>query len=361
MKLVGAGAGLGLGSGVATASDGDGHDGGDDGHGDGTRSSEHEIHPVFGKPLTSDEEPPEQLKPDHVVELHEDMPEGFPPAEDADEPPELAHPPFFHFEPVGLHVDEGDVVQFAYSTADHTVTAYHPDHHFQRRVPEGAEPFSAPIVPAEGSWLYQFDELGVYDLYCGPHHTFGMVMRIVVGDVPDDDLPAYVGSYQPEPPLLPPFSPEFVTGFFTAFADGQQFAEWPFLTPVDVFETSALDPANVQDAGEVPFATVAHELGYDAYDGHDEVPGATLTVDDQSGDGETLVVDAASASVDYYVDAHYDGESSKSEDFDADTTQTDLELELDPPIEDDTTVDVAVHAAEDGDELLSEETEYVVA
>jgi hypothetical protein len=33
------------------------------------------------------------------------------------------------------------------------------------------------------SWVYQFDDEGVYDVFCAPHEDhFGMVMRLVVGD-----------------------------------------------------------------------------------------------------------------------------------------------------------------------------------
>ncbi|WP_306052549.1 DUF7282 domain-containing protein [Natronococcus wangiae] len=88
-------------------------------------------------------------------------------------------------------------------------------------------------------------------------------------------------------------------------------------------------------------------------------PDATLEVDDQEGDGETLLVGAASAPVDYAVTAEYDGERVESEPFEAEETATDLELELDPPIEENTTVDVAVVGA-DGEELASETIEYAI-
>ena len=87
---------------------------------------------------------------------------------------------------------------------------------------------------------------------------------------------------------------------------------------------------------------------------------ATLSVSDQTGDGETLVVEEASATVEYYVDAHYDGNSVQTEDFGADTTQEDLEVMLDPPLEEETTVEVGVHAHDDGEELAAEEIQYTV-
>lgn len=44
-------------------------------------------------------------------------------------------------------------------------------------------PFSGPILPAGGYWLYTFEEEGVYEVNCAPHEGFGMVMRLVGGDV----------------------------------------------------------------------------------------------------------------------------------------------------------------------------------
>ncbi|ELY71560.1 DUF7282 domain-containing protein [Natronobacterium gregoryi] len=87
-------------------------------------------------------------------------------------------------------------------------------------------------------------------------------------------------------------------------------------------------------------------------------PDGTLEVSDQVGDGETLTVEAANASVEYTVSAEYDDERVDSEPFDADTGVENLDLALEPPIEDDTTVDVSVRDAEDDATLASETIEY---
>lgn len=93
----------------------------------------------------------------------------------------------------------------------------------------------------------------------------------------------------------------------------------------------------------------------------DEDREATLSVSDQSGDGETLVVEEACATVDYYVDVHYgDDQMVRTEEFEADTTQEQINIALDPPIEEDTVIEVGVHAAEDGAELASEVILYSV-
>ncbi|WP_436344851.1 DUF7282 domain-containing protein [Natronorubrum sp. FCH18a] len=88
-------------------------------------------------------------------------------------------------------------------------------------------------------------------------------------------------------------------------------------------------------------------------------PEATLAVSDQEGDGETLVVDEAGADTDFTVTAAYDGEQVESEQFEANETQTGLELALEPPIEESTTVDVSV-VGDDDEELANDSLEYTL-
>lgn len=38
------------------------------------------------------------------------------------------------------------------------------------------------MIPIGGNWEYTFTVPGVYDVFCGPHEQYGMVMRIVVGE-----------------------------------------------------------------------------------------------------------------------------------------------------------------------------------
>ena len=89
--------------------------------------------------------------------------------------------PEFFFEPTGLAVEPGAVVQFVMETPDHNVNAYHARFGRTHRVPEGVPPLSSPLLPANSYWLYRFDTEGVYDLTCAPHEQFGMTMRVVVG------------------------------------------------------------------------------------------------------------------------------------------------------------------------------------
>ncbi|WP_246084365.1 cupredoxin domain-containing protein [Salinadaptatus halalkaliphilus] len=141
------------------------------------------IDPVFGfAALSADESPP--VEPDHVIDV------------ETEPRPDRAVPEFF-FEPTGLYIQPGETVQFRLVSPHHSVTAYHPALGIQQRVPDGVPPFSSPVLPVEASWLYTFDQPGVYDLHCGPHELFGHVVRLVVGEatgpgaepVPDPEPP----------------------------------------------------------------------------------------------------------------------------------------------------------------------------
>jgi len=238
LKLLGFGTALSVGTGNAAAKHNEQHPS--------------EIDPNYGYATPDASDVPDRLEPDHVVELH-----IIPPSEN--------QPPLFHFSPSGLSVDAGDIVQFTFTAPDHTVTAYHPAHGFQRRVPQQSPPFSSPVVSAGGAWLYRFECEGLYDMYCGPHHVLGMAMRVVVGEL--DEIPDYEDTFEGSagpPPLLAPFSKAFLENelhSFTAFVDGDnENCEWVWLTPKEVLDTAALDPENIQDEGSVPFNAVLDDI-----------------------------------------------------------------------------------------------------
>jgi len=231
LKAVGVGAALSVGSGVAAGRRPD--------HGD-----QAEIDPVYGYSVQSPDEIPEELQPDHEVELT-----GAPPD------PTSGTPPAFIFDPTGIQVACGDIVQFTYVTPDHTVTAYHEAIGFQQRVPEQSPPFSSPIVVAGGAWLYRFEHEGVYDLYCGPHHPLGMVMRVVVGDLSESEYPEYLEN----PEGIPPFAEEFES-LLVEFSEENESVDWIFPSPREILTTDALDPARIQEEGTVPFSAVRAEL-----------------------------------------------------------------------------------------------------
>lgn len=140
------------------------------------------IHPQFGYSGTADEEVPPPLEPDETVELHVDEEK----IDDSNLPELTVEFGAFHFEPVGLHVEPGTIVEFEFNTPEHSATAYHPGQERQQRVPDGVPPFSSTVNAHHGFWLYRFEKEGVYDLFCAPHEWGGMGMRIVVGDDPCD-------------------------------------------------------------------------------------------------------------------------------------------------------------------------------
>lgn len=153
----------------------------------------------------------------HVIHLLETFPATNP-----------NRPLDFFFQPTGLHIQPGDVLKFIFDTPRHTVTSYSNAFGQARRTPEGARPFSSPILgwvpgtepdfseegdgeedeeettteeengdtggnseqtgPVPEVWLLTLEKEGVYDIYCAPHEAFGMVMRVVVGDVADEDV-----------------------------------------------------------------------------------------------------------------------------------------------------------------------------
>ncbi|QLK27175.1 hypothetical protein HYG81_06100 [Natrinema zhouii] len=94
--------------------------------------------------------------------------------------------------------------------------------------------------------------------------------------------------------------------------------------------------------------------------GNDTDPEASLSVDNQTGEGETLTVDAASASVPYVLTAEYDGQRVESDEIEANATVADETLELEPPLAENTTVDVSVRAAADDAVLANDSIEYAV-
>ncbi|WP_081661365.1 plastocyanin/azurin family copper-binding protein [Halopiger djelfimassiliensis] len=271
LQALGAGASLSLASGTASASgeESDGEVAAAETAEERTdeRNGSNRIDPVFGYPTTDAEGIPAGLEPDHVVELHREFPE---------DPADPERTSVFHFEPSGLHVSAGDIVAFVYTDPNHTITAYHPGHGFQRRVPEGVPAFSSPIVQKDGAWLYRFERDGVYDLYCGPHEIAGMAMRIVVGELVEGELPDYVESFEAEPPLFAPLSPAALENELNAESTPNDDCEWPWPTDGQVLASEALDPLAVQEAGEVPFAAVADELGV-VFD-HDDTDETTPTV-----------------------------------------------------------------------------------
>lgn len=217
LAALGVGTAVSMGSGVAAASHDEPHTPHVDSH--------------YGYSAPGDERLPGKLRPDRTVELH--VGEG---------------PLPFHFDPMGIHIDAGDTVRFDFDSPDHTVTAFHLEHGRQQRVPDDAEPFSSPVLNSGGFWLYEFDHPGTYDVYCGPHQFFGMVMRLVVGD-PDSDEYDDEFSEEGRPPITK-HELENLPGV----------EEWVLPTSADIFDTDAMSVSNIVKNGPITSLDVAAEL-----------------------------------------------------------------------------------------------------
>ncbi|MBI1744228.1 hypothetical protein HYR54_14335 [Candidatus Acetothermia bacterium] len=88
------------------------------------------------------------------------------------------------FFPDRLRIQPGQTVTFVLQSGGHSATAYHPknNNRYQTRIPEGTEPWDTDLLVEKGthfSWAFQTE--GVYNYFCRPHESIGMVGVIVVG------------------------------------------------------------------------------------------------------------------------------------------------------------------------------------
>ena len=102
------------------------------------------------------------------------------------------------FDPDRLWIQPGDTVKWVLQSMVHTTTAYHPQY-FDKplRIPEKAEPWHSGVLLEPGqSYERKFEMKGVYNYYCTPHQSLGMVGIIVVGKPVDGP-----GLMLPEKPM----------------------------------------------------------------------------------------------------------------------------------------------------------------
>lgn len=103
----------------------------------------------------------------------------------------------FVFDPAGLTLEPGTRLTWLNMGDFHTATAFHPDNddllssEVPLRIPDRAEPWHSGMLGLDGGteFSYTFEVSGVYDYFCQPHYSFGMVGRVVVpsadGATPD--------------------------------------------------------------------------------------------------------------------------------------------------------------------------------
>lgn len=120
-----------------------------------------------------------------------------------------------YFHPKGLAVAPGTTVRFVNASGSHGATAYHPDNSDQPlRIPEAADPWDSPLyTEADATFEVTPSASGVYDYYCPPHESMGMVGRLVVGEPQGGP-----GTTPPEE--LPPGARDALPSVETIVADG---------------------------------------------------------------------------------------------------------------------------------------------
>jgi len=92
------------------------------------------------------------------------------------------------FEPTLLKLEVGETLRWVGEGSSHTVTFYHEANDRQHRTPEGVEGLDASISNGE-EVVFTFEEPGVYDYYCSPHESTGMVGSVIVGETDNPEQP----------------------------------------------------------------------------------------------------------------------------------------------------------------------------
>jgi len=104
------------------------------------------------------------------------------------------------FDPEVVWVNPGGTVTWKNVDEDpHSTAAYAPDNGKPRRTPDGTQGWDSGILGTGETFTQTFDAEGVYDYYCLPHESLGMVGEVVVGQpdvknqpglaTPQDSLP----------------------------------------------------------------------------------------------------------------------------------------------------------------------------
>ncbi|MFB6219604.1 MAG: plastocyanin/azurin family copper-binding protein [Halobacteriaceae archaeon] len=82
--------------------------------------------------------------------------------------------------PAVVWVEAGGTVTWNIRGASHSVTAYHPDNDRPLRIPDGADAFDSGVLGAGETYEHTFETPGVYNYFCIPHESLGMVGLVVV-------------------------------------------------------------------------------------------------------------------------------------------------------------------------------------
>lgn len=96
-----------------------------------------------------------------------------------------------HFDPHVVWVKKGGTVTWTLESGVHSTTAYHPDNDKPLRIPKGAKPWNSEILTTQGqTFEHTFAVEGVYDYFCIPHESMGMIGSVIVGTPKPTGQPA---------------------------------------------------------------------------------------------------------------------------------------------------------------------------
>ena len=88
----------------------------------------------------------------------------------------------YHFEPHIVRVKKGGRVTWTLESGSHSTTAYADANGKPQRIPENAKAWDSGIMSQQGkTFEHSFATEGVYDYFCAPHESLGMIGSVVVG------------------------------------------------------------------------------------------------------------------------------------------------------------------------------------
>ncbi|WP_244605438.1 plastocyanin/azurin family copper-binding protein [Halorhabdus rudnickae] len=83
--------------------------------------------------------------------------------------------------PAVVWLETGGTITWEIDGGSHSVTAYHPDNDRPRRIPENATTWDSGVLSDGKTFEHTFETAGVYNYYCLPHESLGMVGLVIVG------------------------------------------------------------------------------------------------------------------------------------------------------------------------------------
>ncbi|WP_229774157.1 plastocyanin/azurin family copper-binding protein [Halocalculus aciditolerans] len=93
------------------------------------------------------------------------------------------------FDPHVVWIQQGGTVTFNNTVGSHTTTSYSADNDKPQRIPDDADGWDSGTLTS-GTFDHTFDVEGVYDYYCIPHESMGMLGSVIVGNPDPDGQPA---------------------------------------------------------------------------------------------------------------------------------------------------------------------------